>query len=708
MSSLFSQEKIDKLADKLGVFVTAASEKVKEVTEKTLNKDTPLEKNLKEATSDKNWGCATTVLSEIAQCSFNCTDYLLIMKFMWSALAEPPKKWRRIFKALTLLEYLLKNGNDRVVEDTRENQFALRVLQQFSFTEEGRDKGAGIREKAKLICRLAFDPELLKEERETAQKNRNKYVGIGARGECTSFSSAASISSATSFSSAPNSFSSFNASNKIAARARAGDVHTAGRPFGPSRSAAGALGSTTGSGAKGRDGRGTPRGALDCSTTDGASAGRRSPTAEDPHGKGAKDDDRKSGSTGKKKKNEKEDDKHHRRRQKERSQITPSDDLLALDEDFQSATLAAPAARVPPVFSDDSLFGNDDNWSGFTAASSASTETAAKTIAAGASAAAGGGALPFELFPAPPAPWSAQSGVQAGNQAADSSAANDLFGGFQAAPPQSASGGAAAVSSGLSSLDFFAAPTPTVSALPQSQNASLAGGDKNPFSAPPAPAASQQRPTEGFFADSAFATFSMNVAGDGAQPQNRLATGDASMGRAALSVAATGLPSTRSPQQAASFGAASASPASSAFPAASPLATATGAAPAAGPGAMPNLFPAPQAATPSFYGQAPVNAFGGGAQPAPSLPTFPLQPAASQSGAAFPAFPQASSAPFFGAQGGAGAGAPAAGAFGAFQAAPAPAPLLGALSAGAPAPGGMRLMSPFPGAPAPGVGKTGA
>ncbi|RQX70033.1 ENTH domain protein [Toxoplasma gondii CAST] len=35
MSSLFSQEKIDKLADKLGVFVSVASEKVKEVTEKT-------------------------------------------------------------------------------------------------------------------------------------------------------------------------------------------------------------------------------------------------------------------------------------------------------------------------------------------------------------------------------------------------------------------------------------------------------------------------------------------------------------------------------------------------------------------------------------------------------------------------------------------------------------------------------------------------
>ncbi|PHJ18196.1 enth domain-containing protein, partial [Cystoisospora suis] len=242
MSSLFSQEKMDKIADKLGVFVSVASEKVKEVTEKTLNsKETPLEKNLKEATSDKNWGCPTSILSNIAKASYNSQDYMLVLKFLWTALSEPPKKWRKIFKALTLLEYLLKNGNERIAEDTRESQFVLKSLQQFSFTEEGRDKGAGIREKSKVICRLAFDPELLKEERDKAYQNKHKFVGIGGRGERTGSGSSSSFSS-SSFSSSSSSSASrsdmrrmwtnSSTSSVTAARARAGEVHTAGKPFG--------------------------------------------------------------------------------------------------------------------------------------------------------------------------------------------------------------------------------------------------------------------------------------------------------------------------------------------------------------------------------------------------------------------------------------------------------------------------------------------
>jgi hypothetical protein len=45
----------------------------------------------------------------------NRTDYTVIMKHLWSKLNSKPKDWRRIFKALHAMEYLIKNGAPRTV-----------------------------------------------------------------------------------------------------------------------------------------------------------------------------------------------------------------------------------------------------------------------------------------------------------------------------------------------------------------------------------------------------------------------------------------------------------------------------------------------------------------------------------------------------------------------------------------------------------------
>nr|CEL69431.1 TPA: KLLA0B04587p, related [Neospora caninum Liverpool] len=683
MSSLFSQEKIDKLADKLGVFVSVASEKVKEVTEKTLSKDSPLEKNLKEATSDKNWGCPTSVLSEIARCSFNCTDYMQIMKFLWTALAEPPKKWRRIYKTLTLLEYLLKNGSERVVEETRENQFALRVLQQFSFTEEGRDKGAGIREKAKLVCRLAFDPELLKEERELAQKNRNKFVGIGARGERTG--AGFSSFSSSSFSGSASSFSSFSGSNvgNLGSRARAGEVHTAGRPFGASRSA-GAAGVSS---AKSRDGRQSPTNSLQRGEAEGSSERRASPSgspqAHSSKGRAEEErKERKKGSSGSKKKEDKEEGEKPRRKHRVNGQLTPGDDLLALDEPPSSTRAEGGTASAAP-FPSDSLFGNDDNWGNFTAAP-ASTAAPAN----GAQANTASSNLPFELFPSFPGgnPWSGAPAMGP-NGNANSNASSDFFGNFQAAPSQPASAPTGVPAAPVSSIDFFADASPAGPPPPNQGPAVMAqpptGADKNPFSPPAAASVAPQAPKDGFFSDSRFAMLSMNLTENGTQSRAHPGAAGAAFSLTSpgpsFSVSGPNLNANRTPQPTGSDTAGV--PAAMAGPAFSANA------------GLSNGFPAPQAPAASpFYGQAPSAPFGG---PQAAHPTFPLQPTP-QAGCSATAFPASSSTPFCGAP--AGAGSAAGGAFGAFQTA---APAFGALG-GQPSGGvgGAAVLSPFPGSPA--------
>ena len=49
--------------------------------------------------------------------------YHQVMKAIWSALDQPGRNWRSVFKALTLLDHLVKNGAERVVEDVSETVF---------------------------------------------------------------------------------------------------------------------------------------------------------------------------------------------------------------------------------------------------------------------------------------------------------------------------------------------------------------------------------------------------------------------------------------------------------------------------------------------------------------------------------------------------------------------------------------------------------
>ena len=50
-------------------------------------------------------------------------------------------------KALTLLEYLIRNGSERSVEDGRDHIYQIRTLCDFQYTEPGGvDQGINVRE----------------------------------------------------------------------------------------------------------------------------------------------------------------------------------------------------------------------------------------------------------------------------------------------------------------------------------------------------------------------------------------------------------------------------------------------------------------------------------------------------------------------------------------------------------------------------------
>lgn len=97
---------------------------------------------------------------------------------MWESMEnQRPAAWRVVFKGLTLLEHLIKNGSERCVDDARNHSHTLRSLHQFNYYEGTVDRGLGVREKSKQIVDILSDDERIREERQKAKKLREKFGG---------------------------------------------------------------------------------------------------------------------------------------------------------------------------------------------------------------------------------------------------------------------------------------------------------------------------------------------------------------------------------------------------------------------------------------------------------------------------------------------------------------------------------------------------
>ena len=83
-----------------------------------------------------------------------------------------------------LLDYLVKNGSERVITTTREHLYDMRALEHYTHIDEkGKDQGINVRQRAKDLLALVNDDSHLRDERKKAKKNRDKYVGVGSEGK---------------------------------------------------------------------------------------------------------------------------------------------------------------------------------------------------------------------------------------------------------------------------------------------------------------------------------------------------------------------------------------------------------------------------------------------------------------------------------------------------------------------------------------------
>jgi len=141
---------------------------------------TEMESKVREATNNEPWGSPTSVLQEIANATYNYQSLNEIMPMIYKRFTEKSaEEWRQIYKALQLLEFLIKNGAERVIDDVRSHMSLLKMLRQFHYTDmNGKDQGINVRNRSKELVELLSDVDRIRTERKKSRSTRNKYGGV--------------------------------------------------------------------------------------------------------------------------------------------------------------------------------------------------------------------------------------------------------------------------------------------------------------------------------------------------------------------------------------------------------------------------------------------------------------------------------------------------------------------------------------------------
>ncbi|KAK5122964.1 hypothetical protein LTR85_003530 [Meristemomyces frigidus] len=141
---------------------------------------TEMESKVREATNNEPWGASATQMQEIANGTFNYQLLNEIMPMIYKRFTEKSaEEWRQIYKGLQLMEFLVKNGSERVIDDARSHLSLLKMLRQFHYIDQnGKDQGINVRNRSKELTDLLSDVDKIRSERKKARATRNKYQGV--------------------------------------------------------------------------------------------------------------------------------------------------------------------------------------------------------------------------------------------------------------------------------------------------------------------------------------------------------------------------------------------------------------------------------------------------------------------------------------------------------------------------------------------------
>ncbi|KAH3900029.1 related to Epsin-3 [Saccharomycodes ludwigii] len=141
---------------------------------------TEIESKVREATNNEPWGASSTLMEQISRGTYNYKEREEIIGMIFRRFTEKSaNEWRQIYKALQLLEYLIKHGSERFIDDCRANLSLISMLKDFHYIDnQGKDQGINVRTRALSIVEFLKDDNQIREERKKARETAQKYKGV--------------------------------------------------------------------------------------------------------------------------------------------------------------------------------------------------------------------------------------------------------------------------------------------------------------------------------------------------------------------------------------------------------------------------------------------------------------------------------------------------------------------------------------------------
>lgn len=158
--------------------------KGKELADKVTNimmNYTEAELKVREATNDDMCCPSGRLLQKLADYTYTYESCFEVMSTLWKRMHfEDRFSWRRVYKSLVVLTFLLKNGSDYVLQSAQDHIYDIRTLESFRyFDENGKDQGMNVRIRVQEVIDLIQDSEKLQQERQKAKASRHIYTGYG-------------------------------------------------------------------------------------------------------------------------------------------------------------------------------------------------------------------------------------------------------------------------------------------------------------------------------------------------------------------------------------------------------------------------------------------------------------------------------------------------------------------------------------------------
>lgn len=132
----------------------------------------PIEKLVREATSNDPWGAKSTLMAEIALATNDHTQYNKLFAMLWKRLNDDANVLH-VQKSMILIEYLLRNGSVRFIRDVRNKIDDIsdkKSYQARGSTQEDKTRARQVRTKAAALIALVSDDRRLQRERVVADR----------------------------------------------------------------------------------------------------------------------------------------------------------------------------------------------------------------------------------------------------------------------------------------------------------------------------------------------------------------------------------------------------------------------------------------------------------------------------------------------------------------------------------------------------------